>query len=214
MKFKLAPITIFLFVILTGCSQNVDRANQAWQVTHDWVLERNKNRPDVRVPEADDPDVKIERLSDDRYRISAWGEGRNGYGVVVRHNWTCIAEYDGEEQWRIKDYTVFDANEADSLPPTVTLVSKTNEQIPAFLNQDDYLDYYSNKFEPSTPLPNGRVFNMSQLLASGNMFYLQQNQTAKPQKRILSDDWLVVINDGQHAGKTVWVRNEYVTYTK
>jgi hypothetical protein len=117
-----------------GFSIVVGPAAEAWQASTDYVAHKQFLALVPHFPSPSDPSVTIERLSEDSYQITGWGEGYDQFGPLLHLDWTCVAEYEGAGMWQVRDYSTL--HEA-KIQPSVQIASQRKAN-----GYQQLVDYY------------------------------------------------------------------------
>ena len=92
--FSLITIAIFIFLAFgSGDSDNSTTTEHskflAYNYAEDFIEQRLKSPSTAEFPGVSEKDGHITNLGGGEYQINSWVDSQNGFGAMIRSNWSC-----------------------------------------------------------------------------------------------------------------------------
>jgi hypothetical protein len=100
----LAVIALIWFIGATLPHSSSD--SEAWGMAKEFVSRNLKAPATAEFPNITDNAVKIVKMDESRYTVSAYVDSENGYGAKLRGDWVCILRHEGNGQWIVEDVQI------------------------------------------------------------------------------------------------------------
>lgn len=100
-RWLLAAIGVVLVttVVASPWSDDVGDEGTALVMCEDFVRER------LRAPSTAEfgpsHEARVQPTADDRWFVRSHVDAQNGFGAMIRSEWSCDARYVGEDEWRL-----------------------------------------------------------------------------------------------------------------
>ena len=115
---------LFLIGILSGGGAGGATDLDAWQISKQFVTKALKSPKTAEFPWFSNEFVEKTGAAD--YTVSAYVDSQNGFGALLRSDWTAHVHYEGRGNWqlrylRIGDETILDTAPEPETPPQGTI---------------------------------------------------------------------------------------------
>jgi hypothetical protein len=94
--YKIILMSVFAFFIAISCSseqspEDLERTNRflAYSYAEDYVKSQLKSPSTAKFPSILKKDAHISSLGNATYRITSWVDSQNGFGAMIRSDFTC-----------------------------------------------------------------------------------------------------------------------------
>jgi hypothetical protein len=95
---------LLLVLIIAGSGLFGDDSVSAWNVAKTFVADDLKSPTTAQFPGYDASFVT--KTGDREYRVSSWVDSQNGFGAMVRSDWSCVVHFTGSASWTCYDVQI------------------------------------------------------------------------------------------------------------
>jgi len=115
---------LFVIGLVSGGRGGSATELDAWQMSKQFVTKALKSPKTAEFPWFSEEFV--ERAGDKDFTVSAYVDSQNGFGALLRSEWTAAVHYEGSGNWRLRylrigDETILDTKPEPETPPQGTI---------------------------------------------------------------------------------------------
>ncbi len=81
---------------------NTGRKSLAWNIAQDFVKDRLASPGSAKWPSFWERDEHVTALGDKRYRVRSWVDSQNGFGALIRTQYTAVVVDAGFDKWELE----------------------------------------------------------------------------------------------------------------